>query len=85
LLTTEMSGARNENDPLIEAAKLDAKPSLTRLNAEEPDEFHRMAGRHGSGRERLDPRDSSPDAICLPELTSPVNIKLNAGVSLRPI
>jgi hypothetical protein len=30
LLTTEMSAARNENDQLIEAAKLDAKPALMR-------------------------------------------------------
>ena len=28
LPTTEMSGARKENDPLIEAAELDAKPAF---------------------------------------------------------
>ena len=31
LPTTEMSGARKENDPLIEAAELDAKPALVRV------------------------------------------------------
>ena len=30
LMTTEMSGAWNENDPLVEAAKLNAKPALMR-------------------------------------------------------
>ena len=30
LPATEMPGAREENDPLIEAAELDAKPALVR-------------------------------------------------------